>query len=321
VRGGRGFFSFVLKAELAPGGEIKQIRQMFQQNSPPNDRCGDGKLARTVFYILSGRCGDHNGQTTFFVDPCGIRYRESDFPSLVIPSFGGSGGVVSSPSGGSGTVPKVVKPRVPPPQVPSREGRDLRNALRAIADNRELKSARPQILKNLLFLMQGKYATQGIFRLSGQAQRVAALVVAAHKTTGDQQADLLNQFPDVHDATNALKLYLREMPTRLFAGMWAAHGGPGGCFQTNQVEPAKCEQQITASIVSLDLSFKAILGAYLEVWKLTKASAATNLMAASNLAVVFSPNLFPETTDPMKALSELPVRGAVATFIIENVPQ
>jgi hypothetical protein len=137
-----------------------------------------------------------------------------------------------------------------------------------------------------------EFATEGIFRVSGNANRIAE--IKNMYNAGEEIPT--KEFGDPHLITGIIKLFFRELTNPLltyakynqFLALGGADAGAGTL------------QKIKQEIASLPEVNRVVLGFLMKNLKRVSAFAAQSKMEASNLSIVFGPTILRQQANKAK---------------------
>jgi len=133
------------------------------------------------------------------------------------------------------------------------------------------------------FLQKNALEVEGIFRVAAARQEVEGLRAALIK---GQSLDAQKPPPDPYAAADILKSYLRELPEPLIpCEVYRSF------LDTCDIEASRRESAMRSLLLGTAESHLALVMYVFEFLHLVSTQAKVNKMSASNLAVVFAPNI------------------------------
>jgi Rho GTPase-activating protein 1 len=154
--------------------------------------------------------------------------------------------------------------------------------------------------------------TEGIFRISGNANRIKELQEAFDKGT---RVDL-SQENEIHNVAGLLKRYLRQLPEPLIP--FAVF--PNMITVASEETPADIKQAlIQALLCELSPLAFAILDRVIRLMGQIAANESFNKMGASNLAIVLGPNImYAENDTPATAMANATAVNIIVKMFISD---
>lgn len=161
------------------------------------------------------------------------------------------------------------------------------------------------------YLVENATEVEGLFRIAGSKDKILQI-----KQSYEDGNPL--ELDDIHDTAGLLKLYLRELadplvPFHTYQGFIAIEE----IKQTPEEEKSALYSAMVNSVLP-DIN-RLLLKFLCQFLWLISQNSEINKMEASNLAIVFAPNILrPEEEDPFSMIKEMPMQIACMEFFIAH---
>jgi hypothetical protein len=173
------------------------------------------------------------------------------------------------------------------------------------------------VLQTVALIRRRGLETEGLFRLSGPAERIGQLKKLYDSGRAGAAWRELRDEQNVHTITGVLKLWLRELPDALLGAAELC----GAWLDTVAVEPLLDRVRAQRSVLArMSRVHQRVLDALFELLHRTAACEAVNKMGLRNLAVVFGPAISGAVQNNALLLAETNRINSLTMQLIRDYP-